>query len=199
MIITFLQGGTGAINQLFGENPPAIGIPGALWYDIIPTNAYWSNFLRNYLSGKIHKLSDLKNIIKFTPYFIHENLYKISGGKYENLATGLNDQEWQNMQNKFIDILISERQGNIVQEVKEIKTYDIPYIKGSYTNGGAEKVYTNTQTQYDPITGKPTQTTQAAIVPTEITQLLSNIPDWVKAVGIGVTTLFVANKLMKRR
>jgi hypothetical protein len=82
------------------------------WLNSMPGNGYWTSKIRNYLESRIHYDVDIKNVEPFSQVFIHENLYEISGGKWQNLSTALTSQEWNMVVvNGFYKMLDLEKQG----------------------------------------------------------------------------------------
>lgn len=106
--VSIIIGGVQTILDLFGIGNKSRRLTQSDWANLFPTNGYWNNRLRSYLASHISWDTDLKNIEKFTEYFIHENLYEISGGKWANRSTLLSSNEWNEMVNKFYSILSSE-------------------------------------------------------------------------------------------
>ena len=108
-IFTSILGmGLEALSGLFGANRKKLNQSD--WLQIMPVSGYWNNALRSYLSLHIGYDTDLGNIPTFTQYFVHENLYAISDGKYANLDSTLPSGVFGTYLQKFYSLLSSERQ-----------------------------------------------------------------------------------------
>lgn len=90
------------------------------WYKLFPGSGYWTVRLRDYLAAHIGYLEDLKSILAGsglsylegnTQVFVHNNLKALSGGKWENNSTLPTSQQWQEIMQKFYQILADEKAG----------------------------------------------------------------------------------------
>lgn len=112
--LAIITGGYKIVQEILGLFGQSRRLEAADWEKLFPANGYWTDKLKNYLSKHIHWDSDLKNIAPYTSYFVRENLYEITGGKYPNLAT-VPQSDYLEILNGFYGMLQSEAEGNNVQ------------------------------------------------------------------------------------
>lgn len=102
------------------------------WLQAMPGSGYWTTKYRNYLIKHFYYSDMLHKIPTFTQYFVHENLFELSDGKYQNLSTSPIQGELGSYVAKFYKILEKERgNSNIGTPGPDYKTAGFNFSNGS--------------------------------------------------------------------
>ena len=111
--VTVVTGGYNIIQEILGlfGGDPNRRLTLQDWQKLFPTNGYWNNRLRDYLSSTILYDNQLENISLYTQYFVHENMQELSGGQYPNLDQNMPPGEFTRILNEFYKKLENERTG----------------------------------------------------------------------------------------
>ena len=108
--VTIITGGVALVSSifpnLFGGGRKAL--TSSDWNNLLPGSGYWTSLLRSYLSKSIKYDSDIKNMEKFTGYFVWDNRQTICPETPSSCFPYDNPHLCPECMNKFFNLLKKE-------------------------------------------------------------------------------------------